>query len=539
MVWRIAALYRALLPQTATSIRSIRHFLHPRIVVFSNRSKRERQNLRSNAFTVNRSEPIRVLAWATLLMAAWLVGSCSPERPAVPASTPTRQPGETAESPGATASPFSSPQPAPTRRATATLGSQLGVETRDLQGTTLTFWHVWSWEAGEALQDLVDQFNRDNPDGIQVEAENLESYGDLSRQLTEALAAGDPPQVVVGFNNQIRGWDRSFGAVVDLGPYVSDPERGFSTDDMKDFYPLFWEQEQYGDARLGLPAQRSAQVLFYNTTWAQELGFSAPPATLAEFEEQACTAAAAYFNDEDETNDGLGGWVIDTTTAPVLTWIYAFGGEVETPSGYEFVTPETENAFAFLKGLFDSGCGWLAQSRFPNDEFATRKALFISSSTTGLPFQEEAFSENGSSDRWQVIAYPSATGTPIIDVFGPSFAILESSPSEQLAAWLFVRWLLEPENQAAWIETTGHLPSRAAALDHLAGYAGRHAQWNQAVQLLPWGLPEPKHASWGSVRWVLSDAAEQMFRIGLTPEQLPALLLELERTAAELHAQSR
>jgi ABC-type glycerol-3-phosphate transport system substrate-binding protein len=126
-----------------------------------------------------------------------------------------------------------------------------------------------------------------------------------------------------------------------------------------------------------------------------------------------------------------------------------------------------------------------------------------------------------------------------VAVFGPSFAMLKSTPEEELATWLLIKWLLEPENQARWIRASDHLPSRASAAEALTDYAEQHPQWEEALALLQLAQPEPGHASWGVVRWALSDAAEQLFRLGLTSEQVPALLEELEDTAAEMHARSR
>ncbi len=127
----------------------------------------------------------------------------------------------------------------------------------------------------------------------------------------------------------------------------------------------------------------------------------------------------------------------------------------------------------------------------------------------------------------------------MVAVFGPSFAVLQSEPAEQLASWLLIKWLLEPENQAQWVMASGHLPSRRSVHDHLDDYRERHPQWAVVDTLLPLSRSEPANASWGSVRWALSDAAEQIFRIGLTQEQIPGLLEELDETAAELHARAR
>ena len=69
----------------------------------------------------------------------------------------------------------------------------------------------------------------------------------------------------------------------------------------------------------GGPAQRSARVIFYNQTWARELGFNAPPSTADDFREQACKANASFRSNEDPKDDALGGWLVD-----YFSWEWCF-----------------------------------------------------------------------------------------------------------------------------------------------------------------------------------------------------------------------
>lgn len=466
---------------------------------------------------------------------ALMLAACSSEAPSPPRRTPTLTSlppparATATRAPGATSPPTAAPTAA---------GSQWDVAGEDLQGVQLDFWHAWAWEAGEAIDLMVEDFNATNPYGIHVESVQMEGYGELDDSFRQALGEGDQPDLVVGYGDQIQRWDRGTHVMIDLTPYLEDAVWGFTPAEVADFLSPYWEQEVLNVQRLGLPAQASAQMVFYNRTWAQELGFEDPPDTPETFREQACAAAGYNRADEDPGNDGTGGWVIDTSSATMLGWIYAFGGEVQTPQGYQFTTPEVQEALRYVKALFDSGCAWLAENRYPNPEFASRKALFITSSSSGIPFQERAFEDAANGDDWVVLPFPGVDGQPVIDVFGPSFAMVQSSPEEQLATWLLLKWLLTPANQARWVEASGYYPARRSALDMLATYQRQHPQWAQSVDLLAYGRREPAHASWGRVRWALADAAEQVFRLGLTLDQIPALLEELDRTAAELHAQA-
>jgi len=59
---------------------------------------------------------------------------------------------------------------------------------------------------------------------------------------------------------------------------------------------------------------------------------------------------------------------------------------------------------------------------------------------------------------------PGGTGLP--GVYGRSLWILTGRPEEeQEAAWKFVKWLLEPEQQAEWFAGSGYLPVRVSAYD--------------------------------------------------------------------------
>ena len=447
--------------------------------------------------------------------------------------------GREAASPGK--NPGSSSRPSATPGSTSTItpapASALSVEASDLQGVSIEFWHAWRGAPGEVMQSLVDDFNRSNPWGIRVEASAKGSYDQVSEQILAAEEA-QLPDITTAYRYQALGWDRSGVSLVDLSAYVDDPLWGLDAQAQSDFYPVLWEHDLQGGKRAGIPAQGSAQLLYYNTTWARELGFKAPPATPDELKEQACAANRTYKRDSDPKNDQKGGWIISSDYSAVLGWIYAFGGEIEKADGkgYRFNTPQVEQAFTYLRELYESGCAWLSESQFAETDFATRQGLFAAGSVAGIVYQEGAFVEAGSQDDWSVIPFPSLPGEPVISAYGPSFQVLPSTPEEQLASWLFIRWLTEAEPQARLAEVSGYYPVRASSLKIMGTLPAAHPQWKTALDLLPYARPEPAQESWRIVRWALSDAASQLFRFYFESDQMQALLKLLDQTANELHA---
>jgi multiple sugar transport system substrate-binding protein len=296
-----------------------------------------------------------------------------------------------------------------------------------------------------------------------------------------------------------------------------------------------WERELVDGKLLGLPAATSASLLFYNQTWAQELGFDAPPKTPAEFKAQACAAAKADPND-----NGAGGWLISTEYPAALGWMEAFGADVVAAGGrgYRFATPEVEQALRFLRDLLDSGCAWLGEDKIPEDELAGRRALFTSASPAMIPQQEAVFADLGSRDEWTVLPYPAPGGGAVLPVYGPSFQVLESSPEKQLAAWLLVKYLLEPESQSRLAQAGYLLPASPASLEELSTLTATYPQWEHAFELLKHAVAEPNLRSWRTVRWAVSDAATQLFRYYFTIDKVSELAELLDDTAASLNRRS-
>ena len=71
-----------------------------------------------------------------------------------------------------------------------------------------------------------------------------------------------------------------------------------------------------------------------------------------------------------------------------------------------------------------------------------------------IPDQKYAFDWNKNSDVWTIQPYPVDDIKPILLVSGQDYAVLAASAEEQLASWLFIRWMIQPENQPDIIKTS-------------------------------------------------------------------------------------
>jgi len=375
----------------------------------------------------------------------------------------------------------------------------------DPNGQNVVFWTPWGTGVQqETMTALVAEFNDTNMYGITVEEIAQGRQGDLEQAVNAAIATGELPNVTAGFPNGITRW-YGLGVIAALNDFMSDPVYG-SGELVKDIAPAALAAGTLPDGtQVGVPVHQSAQVNFYNHTWGQELGFSGPPTTAGEFKVQACAARAANDADDNPDNDGTGGYVYFPGASTVMPWIAAFDGEAMNADGtaYTLNTPEVHAVAMFFKDLIDSGCT-ISTPSFPNPEFAGRLALFATSSSAGIPFQRGAFEDIASEDEWGPIAFSGPLGDQAVNAFGQMLGVIETNPDADLASWLFLQWLTSPETQSNWVQATQYFPSMGAT--DVGALPTDDAQWAEALALLPLGIAEPNHPSWGSVRGAIQDA---------------------------------
>ncbi len=417
--------------------------------------------------------------------------------------------------------------------AVATDGAYAGI---DPSGQAIVWWHQHSGGREEKLLPMLEDFNSTNPCGITIEGLNQGGYDEIRDKVNASTAAGEQPAaLIVGYQN-----DQAFyqlnDTLVDLNTLIDDATWGLTAEDKADFYPTFLEQgvhSVFDGQRLGFPPNRSMEVMFYNQTWATELGFEAAPVTPEEFKAQACAAAEA-------NGDGTGGYILRDDASAVASWAFAFGGNVltEDGTGYDYSNAAVAESMAFLKGMLDEGCAFFFTEGFPNPELANRRALFAQGSSSGIPFYltdlETAATENGTDvDTLGVLAVPYTTADPVQNIYGADVMITRTTPEQELAAWIFVKWFTTPEVQAQWVEASNYFPTRAATDEFLGDYVSQNPQWGAAAALLPYSDYEPQLISYQGVR----DAASQAFNEIMQGAEIQSTLDALTASANEMQAE--
>jgi ABC-type glycerol-3-phosphate transport system substrate-binding protein len=193
------------------------------------------------------------------------------------------------------------------------------------------------------------------------------------------------------------------------------------------------------------------------------------------------------------------------------------------------------DGFTFLREIFDEDCTWNARNPTHYEYFANRQALYISADVYDLEPLQKTFELLESEDQWQVTPYPHKQAKPELITHGESLGMLKSDPAQELASWLFIRWLSMPEQQIQLAKANPGLPVSLSILDQIK--SERSEQWNQVVDLLEDARPAPRTAEWRVARFVLQDAAYQVYLANITPVQYPQIIGLLDTIIADLSQQ--
>ena len=420
----------------------------------------------------------------------------------------------------------------------ATPTPTINIEPDSLHGTNITFMYPWTGDVQIAVEDMVDDFNSSNKWGIQVTTRAPGSSSALAEAVGNDLLNYAPPEVIAAPIDYLLRLNLDDDVVIDLTPYVESPEYGMNADDTQYFADAFWQQDVVDDYRYGIPAQRTARVMIYNKTWAEELGFTENPSTPELFQQQVCEAAGQLKLDATGYNDGLGGWILNYEDMAMVNWLKAFGSDYEKNNNIAFNNNQTISALTYLRELLDNDCAWLSSKPEPYKYFAERQTLVFTADLQELFLQQQAQAFYNSTDEWIVLPFPSESGQFIL-AEGPSYAVLATTEKKKLAAWLFVRWLSGVDQQGRILKASATLPLSQESIQYAIELEDTLPQWVDVTELLQYAVVPPSDPDWANARMVLEDASWQLFKTDMTADQIHDLVQLMDLTLSEISVTSK
>ncbi|HHV94385.1 MAG TPA: ABC transporter substrate-binding protein [Firmicutes bacterium] len=358
-----------------------------------------------------------------------------------------------------------------------------------------------------AMEEIVDEFNRANPD-IMVNAIFTGNYAATNDRIRTTTLAGNPPHVALTEMVQAIALDE-LNAVVDLTPYIEAEGPDF----YDDFIDGFWRGFQLEGKILGLPFQHSIPLAYYNLDALAEAGLdpSNPPTT---WDETKKAAQALVAHDPSRL----------AIVSPADAWILQ--GFVESNSGSyikDLETPTFNDAKVIeaLQFFYDMIHTWnLLHVRSygeASEDFLAGDAAIMYNSTGSM-----AFVRDNAYFNWSVGPLPRNTVHSFPYGGGGLYLFKGHSAEEEAAAWRFMKYLTSPEITARWSRTSGYFAVRKSAyeLPEMQAYFQQFPQAKQAADLL----------QYTNKQWILRRYAEAS---QLTNSIFEAILVLGEKTPAQ------
>ena len=329
--------------------------------------------------------------------------------------------------------------------------------------TKIVFWHTYGSTKEGWLNEIITEFEEEYP-MIEVSASSKGGYDEIKDATIYALTTPTVPNLVAGYADHVVSYLKADG-VVPLDDFIKDETWGV---DLEDFVSAYLdENREYSNGLFySFPYSKSTEMMVYNmekfdamsTEVEAALGEPLPsdrPLTWAELDLLAdvmvgtganqCEYLIGYDSNANFFINNVRMWqggytnsegdilVDNVNTKAMLEYVKI------RLADKTFVTPEKfgadYNSAKFMDGTVCMSVGSTAGVTYNvPDDFSLDVGV--------LPVPQ--YDEDSMSAVQQ----------------GPNLAIMKknTSPEQQLASWLLIKWLTNPVNTANWAIKTGYLP---------------------------------------------------------------------------------
>lgn len=353
----------------------------------------------------------------------------------------------------------------------------------DIDGTTISFWHSMGGVNGEAIQTLVETFNKENEYGITVNAQYQGEYDDAINKLKSAQIGNMGADLVQVYEIGTRfmmesGWIVPMQDCVDQDNYdVSKIEPNLAA-----YYTI--DNQLYS-----MPFNSSTPLLYYNKDMFEKAGIKEVPDSLEGIEE-----IGQELLDKGGAGEvislGVYGWFFEQFIGKQgLFYANNGNGREALATAVEFdKNGAAKNLLEEWKSLSEKGFA-------PNvgrggdaglADFSSGKAAITLGSTASL---KQILQDVNGKFEVGTAYFPKVKKSDEggVSIGGASlWALNNNDPKKLRATWEFVKFLISPESQAYWNAQTGYFPVtvKAHEEDVFKKNIEQYPQFETAIQQL-------------------------------------------------------
>lgn len=322
--------------------------------------------------------------------------------------------------------------------------------------TTVSYWHNRTGSGLEALEQVVDDFNR-SQDEIFVQAiYSASSEGDDQRLLT-AIAGGNPPDLAHFDRFKVAQY-ASENSLESLTPFIERDQF-----EMEQYYDYASLETMYEDEYYAIPLTTDSRLLFYNKDRFEEVGLDPdnPPASINELED--AIDRLTVFNENGNIKQmGMVPW---TAQGWFYTWGWAFGGEFydEETGELTLTDPKNVDALEWLVSFaekYDAATITSFDTAQGSNEMDPFNLELYSMKIDG-PFAISNIKQYNPDLNFGVTPIPTPTGDQFSTWSGGTSLIMPKGAKNKDEAWEFMKYFGSEEGQ----RTNSEIDNQMSVID--------------------------------------------------------------------------
>ncbi|TNJ63245.1 ABC transporter substrate-binding protein [Paenibacillus hemerocallicola] len=358
----------------------------------------------------------------------------------------------------------------------------------DTSPITIQYWHSHAEKQMPIVNTMIEEFKKKYP-YITVEQVYQGAYADLHKKLQAAVAANDVPAVTNVEVASLPNFADS-GTFANLTPFIERDKI-----DLNDFSKGMLQAYAYNNKQYGFPLIVSSSVFIYNKTMLDQIGVKPPQAwaEIEEFNKKVTVKEGGKTTRYAFSVPGWDTWYFDP-------WITNGGGMILTADKKKvgFDQPESwrwiENFRKWtLEGSVHMGYGPGASDNM-RQMFLDQKVAMVehSSATLKATYLDNAKFEVG-------MSFIPGDKERKAHIGGAGIVIMDKAPDKQKeAAWKFVQFLTNKENNIRWADGTGYLPTHKSVINTDEGkkYFEKWPQYKVIFDNFDYVVGRPQHPAY-------------------------------------------
>ncbi|HNW59131.1 MAG TPA: ABC transporter substrate-binding protein [bacterium] len=333
--------------------------------------------------------------------------------------------------------------------------------------TTVTFWHSFVSSTVPALNELIAKFEQENPD-IQIRAQYIPTGDALIQKLITSVQSKTAPDISWVHSDYLEDLVEA-GAIYKMAEFIDGPD-GLSPAEMAQIYPALIQYASWRGTLYSLPMEATNLALLYNKDLFRKAGLdpAQPPRDWDEL--VACAKKLTTDTDGDGKQEQVGFFLpIFPATGPLGGWMVWQWLPFLWQAGGEIINPEQTAV------LYDGPAGVAALTLWQNIYQELKLSTYTTDYDVAFASQRLAMALDGP---WNLPRYKT-----LLQNFDWGFAPLPQGPKQKAtiiggeyltifkqsknpaAAWKFIKWIIQPQNQAYWAMKSSYLPINRKVLE--------------------------------------------------------------------------